>query len=44
MRFFFRPDGTLDSEDSQQAIHLIHSEERDIAVSFSRNDAMKPGR
>src|SRR5205823_2665811 len=44
MRYFFRPDGTLESADAPQSIRLIHSDERDIVTSFSRNDAMKPGR
>src|SRR2546430_2656255 len=44
IRFFFRPDGTLEGVDSPQSIRLVHSDERDIVTSFSRNDAMKPGR
>ena len=44
MRFFFRPDGTLDSAESPQSIRMIHSDERDVTTSFSRSDAMKPGR
>jgi hypothetical protein len=44
MRFFFRPDGTLESADSPQSIRLLHSDEREINTSFSRIDAMKPGR
>jgi hypothetical protein len=43
IRWFFRPDGTLDSADFPQSIRLIHSDEHDIATGFSRNDAMKPG-
>lgn len=41
-RWFYREDGTLDGVDYMQGQHLIRSDEHDVTMAFSHNDAMRP--